>query len=143
MHDKKSIYVLNKKNSGSIIYTEKNEVLIRINRDDVDDPDSFMRLKAWSDENYHLEDNQNRVEDSHTISLEYLPESALAVEDAEAILLQLLERKQEQNEHRRKFEIVREALSEKQFKKFFLKIAKKGCKTRSKMGISEGILFPC
>ena len=52
MHDKKSIYSLNKQDPEAIVYTDADKHTIRLTREEFDTEADFLKWKAWSDEDY-------------------------------------------------------------------------------------------
>ena len=56
MHDKKSIYSLNKRDPDAIVYTDADKHTIRLTREDFDTEADFLKWKAWSDADYHAEE---------------------------------------------------------------------------------------
>ena len=79
MFNRKSSYALNKKDFNAIVYIDANENIIRLTREDFSSEEEFQKWKAWSDENYHTEDNRDVVEGKHNMSIDDLSEAALAI----------------------------------------------------------------
>ena len=69
MFNRKSSYALNKKDFNAIVYIDANENIIRLTREDFSSEEEFQKWKAWSDENYHTEDNRDVVEGKHNMSM--------------------------------------------------------------------------
>ena len=72
MFNRKSSYALNKKDFNAIVYIDANENIIRLTREDFSSEEEFQKQKAWSDENYHTEDNRDVVEGKHNMSIDDL-----------------------------------------------------------------------
>lgn len=83
MFNRKSIYALNKKDPNAIVYTDADGNLIRLTRDDFASEEVFLLWKAWSDDDFHNEENDDHRQLNHTISLDGLSEEAIAVMSVE------------------------------------------------------------
>ena len=79
MFNRKTSYALNKKDANAIVYMDANENITRLTREDFASEEEFQKWKAWSDENYHTEDNRDVVEGKHNMSIDDLSEAALAI----------------------------------------------------------------
>lgn len=72
MFNRKTSYALNKKDANAIVYMDANENITRLTREDFSSEEEFQKWKAWSDENYHTEDNRDVVEGKHNMSIDDL-----------------------------------------------------------------------
>lgn len=72
MFNRKTSYALNKKDANAIVYMDANENITRLTREDFASEEEFQKWKAWSDENYHTEDNRDVVEGKHNMSIDDL-----------------------------------------------------------------------
>ena len=65
-----SIYALNKKDPDAIVYPTADGKTVRVTREDFPSEDAFLAFKAWSDENFHEEENldHREVRSSHCCS---------------------------------------------------------------------------
>ena len=143
MHDKRSIYSLNKQDPEAIVYTDADKHTIRLTREDFDTEADFLKWKAWSDEDYHNEEKGDHVEDNHTTPLD---ERAGASDGPEVIIERRIE-KQAQEQYTTETVIrIKGQLTEKQFRRLWLncveglskeEIAK--LEGRSHQGISKSI----
>ena len=69
MFNPKTLYALNKKDPDAIVYTDADGKTHRLTRADFDRPEEFDRWKSWSDQDFHIEDNQDQVYLHHTRSM--------------------------------------------------------------------------
>ena len=88
MFDRKSLYVLNKKDPDAIVYTDANGNLIRLTLDDFVSEEEFQRWKSWSDGDLRKEENEDHRQADNSISLEVLSEEATAVASVEAAYME-------------------------------------------------------
>ena len=117
MHDKKSIYSLNKQDPEAIVYTDADKHTIRLTREEFDTEADFLKWKAWSDENYHDEEKGDHVEDNYTTPLN---ERAGASDGPEVIIEQRIE-KQAQEQYTAETVIrIKGQLTEKQFRRLWM-----------------------
>ena len=120
MFNRKSIYALNKKDPNAIVYPDADGNLIRLTRDDFASEEEFMHWKAWSDENFHTEDNSDVAEDKRKISLDDLSEEALATPALDVIMENL---HIQAEKHRSSLELVMQIkgiLTETQFRRLWM-----------------------
>lgn len=119
MFNSKSLYALNKKNPDAIVYPDANGEITYVTRDDFASEEEFLRFKAWSDENFHIEDNGDVVESKHTVSIHKLSEKAMAVSSYEAAMTRK-EMKIEQRKMRIEMIVqVKKLLTTKQFERYW------------------------
>ena len=85
MYDRRSIYVLNKKNPDAIVLPDAAGNLICLTCADFTDEAEFRRWKRWSDQDFHAEDKSDVEESDHTTSMDMVPEAALAVPNEDAL----------------------------------------------------------
>ena len=120
MFNRKSSYALNKKDANAIVYTDANDNLIRLTREDFASEEEFQRWKSWSDENYHTEDNRDVVEGKHNMPLDDLSEAALAIPAIDVVM----EHQHEKSEQRRQASAmvsqIRDKLTETQFRRLWM-----------------------
>lgn len=120
MYDRKSIYALNKRDPDAIVLPDANGNLLRLTREDFSDTETFLCWKAWSDENFRAEDKSDVTESDHTVSMDGIPEAALAAPDEET-LAEERQTREEQIRYARKVIVqCREKLTEKQFRRLWL-----------------------
>ena len=137
MFNSTSNYALNKKDPNAIVYPTATGEIIRVTRDDFPSEEEFLALKAWSDENYHLQDNGDVTEDRHTTSIESVSDAALAVPSDEVIMEQ---RQIQAENHRKEKEMVvklKDKLTEKQFRRLWMYEVEG--KTIDEIGDLEGV----
>ncbi len=86
MYDKKSIYALNKKDPGAIIYKDAKGKITRLTRDDFASEEEFLKFKKMSDENYRIEENNEQKHNRRTVSLDDVSEMPTATPSVEECL---------------------------------------------------------
>lgn len=64
-----SIYALNKKDPDAVVYPTADGKTVRVTREDFPSEADFLAFKAWSDENFHEEENLDHRESNHTLSI--------------------------------------------------------------------------
>ena len=125
MPDNRSIYTLNKKDAGAIVYTEKNGRVVRITKESVEAGCDFEQLKAWSDEDYHAAEKMDHIESNHTVPLETILERLLPVESAEEVLERQFDRRERQRRRSDLLQMLRANLSETQYRRAWLYYGKR------------------
>lgn len=134
-----SAYALNKKDPDAIVYPSATGKPIRVTRDEFASEEEFLAFKAWSDEDFHKEDNNDVNEDRRVVSIDDISEAALAVPAVDVAMV----RQQEQNEKRRQEkELVvqlKGKLTETQFRRLWLYEAEG--KTLEEIAKQEGVAF--
>ena len=137
MFNSTSNYALNKKAPNAIVYPTATGEIIRVTREDFATEEEFLAFKAWSDENYHLQDNGDVTEDRHTTFIESVSDAALAVPADEVIM----EHRQIQAEkHRKEKEMVvnlKGMLTDVQFRRLWMYKAEG--KTEEEIAAIEGV----
>ncbi len=76
-----TVYALNKRDPDAIVCPEANGKYERLTRDDFSSEEEFLRWKAWSDEDYHADENREQQNSKNVISIESIGD----VTDPEAI----------------------------------------------------------
>ena len=121
MQDRKSIYTLNKKDPEAIVYTDADKHIIRLTREDFDTEADFLKWKAWSDADYHAEENGDHVQKNHTISMSAVAEKAGTADGPEVIIEQRFERQTRDHYTADTVIRVKGQLTEKQFRRLWLR----------------------
>ena len=120
MFNKNSLYALNKKDPDAIVYPTADGKTVRITREDFPSEEEFLTFKAWSDENFHKEDNRDVTENRYRLSLDDLSEAALAVPAIDVVM----DRKQQRAEQKRKASDMvvqlKDKLTETQFRRLWM-----------------------
>ena len=120
MFNKNSLYALNKKDPDAIVYPTADGKTVRITREDFPSEEEFLAFKAWSDENFHKEDNRDVTENRYRLSLDDLSEAALAVPAIDVVM----DRKQQRAEQKRKASDMvvqlKDKLTETQFRRLWM-----------------------
>ena len=120
MYDRKSIYALNKKDPDAIVYPDLHGNPSRVTRRDFDSEDEFLRWKMWSDDNFRTEDKDNVEESDHTVSVDSIPEAALAAPDEEAMAEERQDRERQILRAKKLVARCREWLTKKQFRRLWM-----------------------
>lgn len=120
MFNKNSIYALNKKDPDAIVYPSATGQLVRITRADFPSEEEFLAFKAWSDENFHKEDNRDVVEGKHLVSIDDISESALAVPASDVIMERQLARAEQKKKASDMVVKLKDKLTETQFRRLWM-----------------------
>ena len=120
MQDRKSIYTLNKKDPEAIVYTDADKHIIRLTREDFDTEADFLKWKAWSDADYHVEENGDHVQKNHTISMLAVAEKVGTADGPEVIIEQRFERQTRDHYTADTVIRVKGQLTEKQFRRLWM-----------------------
>ena len=134
-----SIYALNKKDPDAIVYPTADGKAVRVTREDFPSEDAFLAFKAWSDENFHEEENLDHRESNHTLSMDDLSEAALAVPAVDVVMEHQYQRAEQ---HRMTTDMViklKDKLTETQFRRLWkLKVERK---TLEEIASQEKVAF--
>ena len=137
MFNKNSLYALNKKDPDAIVYPTADGKTVRITREDFPSEEEFLAFKAWSDENFHKEDNRDVTENRYRVSLDDLSEAALAVPAIDVVM----DRKQQRAEQKRKASDMvvqlKDKLTETQFRRLWMYYVEE--KTLEEIAETEGV----
>ena len=137
MFNKNSLYALNKKDPDAIVYPTADGKTVRITREDFPSKEEFLAFKAWSDENFHKEDNRDVTENRYRLSLDDLSEAALAVPAIDVVM----DRKQQRAEQKRKAADMvvqlKDKLTETQFRRLWMYCVEN--KTEQEIADIEGV----
>lgn len=137
MFNRKSIYALNKKDTGSIIYIDANGNIIRLTREDFDSEADFLKWKAWSDAEYHHSEKRDHVHANHTVSLDSISEESAST-PAVDVCIELEHDRLEQIRHSTELvERIKVILTETQFRRLWMYYV--GGMTVDEIGRIEGI----
>ena len=120
MFNSKSLYALNKKNPDAIVYPDANGEITYVTRDDFASEEEFLRFKAWSDENFHKEDNRDVVEDKHRISIDDISEAALSVSATDEEIEQRHDREEKRRQASDMVVKLKDKLTEIQFRRLWM-----------------------
>ena len=134
-----SIYALNKKDPDAIVYPTADGKTVRVTREYFPSEDAFLAFKAWSDENFHEEENLDHRESNHTLSMDDLSEAALAVPAVDVVMEHQYQRAEQ---HRMTTDMViklKDKLTETQFSRLWkLKVERK---TLEEIASQEKVAF--
>lgn len=139
MFNKNSLYALNKKDPDAIVYPTADGKTVRITREDFPSEEEFLAFKAWSDEDFHKEDNRDVTEGRYRISLDDLSESALAVPAIDVVMDRKLERAEQRRKASDMVVQLKEKLTETQFRRLWLLKVER--KTLEEIAALEGVAF--
>ena len=134
-----SIYALNKKDPDAIVYPTADGKTVRVTREDFPSEEDYLAFKAWSDENFHEEENLDHRESNHTLSMDDLSEAALAVPAVDVVMEHQYQRAEQ---HRMTTDMViklKDKLTETQFRRLWkLKVERK---TLEEIASQEKVAF--
>ena len=120
MFKKDSLYSINKKNPDAVVYKFANGEESRITRADFATEEEFLAFKAWSDEDFHIEDKREVLAGIRQVSIEDISEAAIATPAVDVVMEHQLQR----SEQRRKIsELVvqlKDKLTETQFRRLWM-----------------------
>ena len=137
MFNKNSLYALNKRDPDAIVYPTADGKTVRITREDFSSEEEFLAFKAWSDENFHKEDNRDVTENRYRVSLDDLSEAALAVPAIDVVM----DQKQQRAEQKRKASDMvvqlKDKLTETQFRRLWMYYVEE--KTLEEIAEAEGV----
>jgi len=120
MFNKNSLYALNKKDPDAIVYPTADGKTVRITREDFPSEEEFLAFKAWSDENFHKEDNRDVTENRYRVSLDDLSEAALAVPAIDVVMDQKQQRAEQKRKASEMVVQLKDKLTETQFRRLWM-----------------------
>ena len=120
MFNKSSIYLLNKRDPDAIVYPSSTGKPVRVTREDFPSEEEFLAFKAWSDENFHKEDNRDVVEDKHRISIDDISEAALSVSATDEEIEQRHDREEKRRQASDMVVKLKDKLTEIQFRRLWM-----------------------
>jgi len=132
-----SIYALNKKDPDAIVYPTADGKLVRVTREDFPSEADFLAFKAWSDENFHEEENLDHREANHSLSMDDLSEAALAVPTVDVVMEHQYQRAEKRRMTSDMVVKLKDKLTDKQFRRLWL-YSVEG-KTESEIAYIEGV----
>ena len=115
-----SIYALNKKDPDAIVYPTADGKLVRVTHEDFPSEADFLAFKAWSDENFHEEENLDHRESNHTLSMDDLSEAALAVPAVDVAVARRQERMEKRRKEKELVVQMKDKLTEVQFRRLWM-----------------------
>lgn len=115
-----SIYALNKKDPDAIVYPTADGKLVRVTREDFPSEADFLAFKAWSDENFHEEENLDHREANHSLSMDDLSEAALAVPAVDVVMEHQHQRAEQRRMTSDMVVKLKDKLTDKQFRRLWL-----------------------
>lgn len=118
MFNPKTLYALNKKDPDAIVYTDADGKTHRLTRADFDRPEEFDRWKSWSDQDFHIEDNQDQVYLHHTRSMNEVADTITP--DPEALMEQRIDKKERRRISADMLTRVKGLLTEKQYRRLWM-----------------------
>lgn len=137
MFNRKSSYALNKKDPNAIVYIDANDNIISLTRTDFSSEEEFQKWKAWSDENYHTEDNGDVVEDKHNVSINVIPESLLTTPAIDVVLAHRHERAEKRLLASSRVVQIKDKLTDTQFRRLWMYLVDE--MTLDEIGAREGV----
>lgn len=119
------------------MYTDANENITRLTRADFGSEEEFLKWKAWSDENYHTEDNGDVVEDKHNVSINGIPESLLTTPAIDIVLAYRHEKAEKRRLASAKVVQIKDKLTDTQFRRLWMYLVDE--MTLDEIGAIEGV----
>ncbi len=116
MFIKKTDYYLNKGNKGAIVYRNAAGKTIELKREDFSSDEEFEHWKAWSDEDYHQEENATRRTTRKNWALNEYIDMYVWSASAEDLLLE----RQDKMNNVDKVVKIKELLTETQYRRLWL-----------------------
>ena len=132
-----SIYALNKKDPDAIVYPTADGKLVRVTREDFPSEADFLAFKAWSDENFHEEENLDHREANHSLSMDDLSEAALAVPAVDVVMEHQHQRAEQRRMTSDMVVKLKDKLTDKQFRRLWMYYAEG--KTEDEIAEIEGV----
>lgn len=139
MYRKDSLYSLNKKDPDAIVYLTADGTTVRVTRDDFQSDEDFLVFKAWSDENYHKEDNLDVNEDRRRVAIDDLSEAALATPAIDVVMTRRQERMEKRRTEKELIVRMKDKLTDTQFRRLWMYGAEG--KTLEEIAAHEGVSF--
>jgi DNA-directed RNA polymerase specialized sigma subunit len=137
MFNSVSVYALNKKDPDAIVYPSATGKPIRITRDDFASEEEFLAFKAWSDENFHSEENLDHRESNHTLAADELSDAALFIPATDVVLEQRHTKEEKRKAASEMVIKLKDKLTERQFRRLWM-YSVEG-KTEMEIAIIEGV----
>lgn len=119
MYKKDSLYSINKKNPDAIVYKFANGEERRITREDFPSEEEFLAFKAWSDEDFHIEDKRDVLAGIRQVSIDDVSEAAISVS---AVDMTMERQQQREEKYRMASDMVvklKDKLTETQFRRLW------------------------
>lgn len=137
MFKKDSLYSINKKNPDAVVYKFADGEEHRVTREDFPTEEAFLAFKAWSDEDFHEEENLDHKEANHTLSTEDLSEAALATPAVDVVMERQYQRAEQRRMNSDMVVKLKDKLTETQFRRLW-KYEVEGL-TIDEIGDQEGV----
>lgn len=137
MFNRKSNYALNKKDPNAIVYTDANDTIIRLTREDFSSEEEFLKWKSLSDADYHVSEKEDHIYANHTLALDELSEEAASVRAVDVCMEQAHDRAAELRHSAAKVTQIRKHLTETQFRRVWMYFV--NGMTIDEIGEAEGI----
>lgn len=120
MFNRKSSYALNKKDPNAIVYTDANDTIIRLTREDFSNEAEFLKWKSLSDADYHVSEKEDHVYANHTLALDELSEEAASVPAVDVCMEQVHDRAVEIRHSAKKVRQIKKHLTDTQFRRVWM-----------------------
>lgn len=115
-----SIYALNKHDPDAIVYPSVDGKTVRVTREDFSSEAEFLAFKAWSDENFHEEENLDHREANHSLCMDDLSEAALSVPADDVRMIHRQERADKRRQEKDLVIQMKDKLTEIQFRRLWM-----------------------
>ena len=137
MFNKKSLFALNKNDPDAIVYPDANGRLVRLTREDFASEEEFLHWKAWSDNDFHDEENSDHIQSNHTLPFDSTPEDEMASPPPDEVMEMAEQRQEQRKSAYLQTEQIRSRLTQKQFRRLWMYSVDK--KTEEEIARLEGV----
>ena len=120
MFKKDSLYSINKKNPDAVVYKFANGEESRITRADFATEEEFLAFKAWSDEDFHIEDKREVLAGIRQVSIEDISEAAIATPAVDVVMEHQLQRSEQRRKVSEMVVQLKDKLTETQFRRLWM-----------------------
>ena len=120
MFKKDSLYSINKKNPDAVVYKFANGEESRITRADFATEEEFLAFKAWSDEDFHIEDKREVLAGIRQVSIEDISEAAIATPAVDVVMEHQLQRSEQRRKVSEMVVQLKDKLTETQVRRLWM-----------------------
>ena len=120
MFDKQSDYALNKADRDAIVCKSVTGNHIRLTREDFASEEEFLTWKAWSDEDFHVEERENHTYEDNTVQMGSISETEIATPSAEVELEHRIDKRRRLRYNAETVASIRHILTERQFRRLWM-----------------------
>ena len=118
MFDSKSDYALTKRDAEAIVCRSANDELVRLTRENFESDDEFLKWKEWSDQDYHITENETHLYYDHSIPL--TAAEGVMVSSVESIFLDSLQKLERDKRRIAVLKQLQHKLTDKQYRRLLM-----------------------